>query len=106
MIIPSKTYRASITISSFDVGASGCLEASALMRHFQEVASHHADELKVGFNDLKQDNIFWVLTLATATHNIFAPSFTQKTKNPVAKHASLFYKTATPDEFSSGVAVL
>jgi acyl-ACP thioesterase len=60
--MPTKILKESISVSSFDVGASGCLEASALMRHFQEVASHHADELGVGFNDFKQENIFWALS--------------------------------------------
>jgi len=44
--MPTKILKESISVSSFDVGASGCLEASALMRHFQEVASHHADRLE------------------------------------------------------------
>ena len=51
-----------ITISSFDVGASEHLEAAALMRHFQETAARHASHLKVGFDDLRHENIFWALT--------------------------------------------
>lgn len=51
-----------ITISSFDAGASGHLEAAALMRHFQETAARHAAHLKVGFDDLRHENIFWALT--------------------------------------------
>ncbi len=60
--MPLKTYQESITVSSFDVGASGSLEAPALMRHFQEIASHHADELGVGFQHLQKEQIFWALT--------------------------------------------
>ena len=55
-------WQEAITISSFDVGASGHLEAAALMRHFQETAARHASNLKVGFVDLRHDNIFWALT--------------------------------------------
>lgn len=51
-----------ITISSFDVGASGHLEAAALMRHFQESAARHASHLQVGFDNLRSENIFWALT--------------------------------------------
>lgn len=60
--MPLKSYQESITVSSFDVGASGYLEAPALMRHFQEIASRHADELGVGFQDLQKEQTFWVLT--------------------------------------------
>ena len=60
--MPSKTWKEQITVSSFDVGASGRLEAAALMRHFQEVAAHHADELGVGFSDLMKEKVFWALT--------------------------------------------
>ncbi|MGQ1890755.1 acyl-[acyl-carrier-protein] thioesterase [Thermophagus sp. OGC60D27] len=51
-----------VTISSFDVGASGRLEPSALMKHLQEAAAKHAIGLGVGFDDLRKDNIFWALT--------------------------------------------
>ncbi|PRZ02137.1 acyl-ACP thioesterase [Marinilabilia salmonicolor] len=60
--MPSKIWKEQISVSSFDVGASGRLEAAALMRHFQEVAAHHADELGVGFSDLMKEKVFWALT--------------------------------------------
>lgn len=51
-----------IVISSFDVGASGKLEAAPAMRHFQEAASHRAMQLGVGIEQLARQHIFWVLS--------------------------------------------
>lgn len=58
----SNVWKECITVSSFDVGASGHLEPWALMRHFQEAAARHATSLGVGFKQLIQYNIYWVLT--------------------------------------------
>jgi medium-chain acyl-[acyl-carrier-protein] hydrolase len=55
-------WQENIKISTFDVGASGHMEAVAAMRYFQEVAAHHATNLKVGFEHFQKENIFWVLT--------------------------------------------
>ncbi len=60
--MPDKIRTEPITISTFDVGASGKLEAAALMRHFQEAAARHATQWEVGFEQLSARNIFWVLT--------------------------------------------
>jgi len=58
----TEIWKEPVTISSFDVGASGCLEPTYLMKHLQEAAAKHAIVLGVGFEELKKDNIFWALT--------------------------------------------
>ncbi|MFO8002242.1 MAG: thioesterase [Marinilabilia sp.] len=51
-----------LTISTLDAGVSGQLKTIALMHHLQELAARHVTHLKVGFEELRKDNIFWDLT--------------------------------------------
>ena len=42
------------------------IKPSAVMEHFQDMAAAHAEELGVGFEDLKAQNLFWVLNRLSA----------------------------------------
>ena len=48
--------------ATFDVGADGRISLTALLRYFQETAHEHANDLGVGFQKLREQNIFWVLS--------------------------------------------
>ena len=48
--------------ATYDVGANGQVSLTSLQRYFQEAAHEHANKLGVGFQDLREQNIFWVLS--------------------------------------------
>lgn len=50
------------TVTSNDMAPNGQLSLTALMKYFQEAAHQHANNLGVGFHQLKAQNIFWVLS--------------------------------------------
>jgi acyl-ACP thioesterase len=45
----------------YDCRPDGLIKANALMQYMQEAAACHAEELGLGFHDLKQRGCFWVL---------------------------------------------
>lgn len=51
-----------VRVKSYEVDASGRLSFRALFNLFQEVAGQHATHLGVGFEALRQHDLFWVLS--------------------------------------------
>jgi acyl-ACP thioesterase len=51
-------------IRAFDVDANNRLKVITIFDYFQDAASNHAEELKVGYSDLIPKGFFWVLSWA------------------------------------------
>jgi medium-chain acyl-[acyl-carrier-protein] hydrolase len=49
-------------ISSYDVDAKGKASLPTLSKFMQETAYNHADHLEFGYHQLKEKNLFWVLS--------------------------------------------
>jgi acyl-ACP thioesterase len=57
-------WETSLKIRAFDVDANNRLKVSTIFDYFQDAASNHAEELKVGYTDLIPKGYFWVLSWA------------------------------------------
>ncbi len=55
-------WEQTLKIRAYDVDFSNRLKASALFHYMQEVASVHAEDLNVGYNELLHAGLFWVLS--------------------------------------------
>lgn len=60
--------------ASYDIAPNGQLSLTSLMKYLQQAAHKHSTDLKVGFYQLKERNIFWVLSGITVQVNQL-PSF-------------------------------
>ena len=49
-------------IKSFDIDTTGKLRLSSLFEYLQEVAGNHAENIEVGYDQLQEKNLFWVLS--------------------------------------------
>lgn len=49
-------------VKSFQIDFKSQMRPSSMVRLFQEAAMHHAEELGVGYEALKAEGIFWVLS--------------------------------------------
>ena len=58
------TQRILTAVDEFDFLAR--IKPSAVMEYFQDIANAHAVKLRVGFEDLKSQNLFWVLNRLSA----------------------------------------
>ena len=54
-------WDATLKIRAFDVDANNRLKVSTIFDYFQDAASDHAEELKVGYSNLYKKGYFWVL---------------------------------------------
>jgi len=54
-------WETTLKIRAFDVDANNRLKVSTIFDYFQDAASDHAEELKVGYSNLYQKGYFWVL---------------------------------------------
>lgn len=54
-------WETSFKIRAFDVDANNRLKVSTIFDYFQDAASNHAEELKVGYSNLFKKGYFWVL---------------------------------------------
>ena len=50
------------TIHAKDIDFNGRLKFYCICGYFFELAARHADQLRFGFKDLKQENVYWVLS--------------------------------------------
>jgi acyl-ACP thioesterase len=57
-------WETTLKIRAFDVDANNRLKVSTIFDYFQDAASNHAEELKVGYTDLIPKGYFWVLSWA------------------------------------------
>ena len=57
-------WETSLKIRAFDVDENNRLKVSTIFDYFQDAASLHADNLKVGYDDLIPKGFFWVLSWA------------------------------------------
>jgi acyl-ACP thioesterase len=57
-------WETALKVRAFDVDANNRLKVSTIFDYFQDAASNHADELKVGYTDLIPKGYFWVLSWA------------------------------------------
>ena len=55
-------WETTLKIRAFDVDANNRLKVSTIFDYFQDAASNHAEELKVGYTDLISKGYFWVLS--------------------------------------------
>lgn len=51
-----------IRFAENDFDKIGNVKASSLMYEFQEIASHHADEMGIGFEELIKKDLIWVMS--------------------------------------------
>jgi len=58
----SNIFSIDFRTASYDVGGNGQISITSLLRYFQEAAHKHANSLEVGFQDLQEQNLFWVLS--------------------------------------------
>lgn len=64
-------HQESFTVRSFEVDLAHRLRISTLCSLFQEVASNHAQQLGVGYGQLRIKNMLWVLSrLLVKIHNL------------------------------------
>ena len=56
-----KPYEQTFTVATYNCGQSGVIRPYALMAHFQEAASLHAEQLGFGREDLGQLDGYWIL---------------------------------------------
>lgn len=59
-------FEQSKLVNAYDVDINNKLKLNTLFNFLQDVASTHADSLKLGFNDLIVNNLGWVLSWAKA----------------------------------------
>jgi medium-chain acyl-[acyl-carrier-protein] hydrolase len=57
-------WETSLKVRAFDVDANNRLKVSTIFDYFQDAASLHADNLKVGYDDLIPKGYFWVMSWA------------------------------------------
>ena len=57
-------WETSIKVRAFDVDANNRLKVSTIFDYFQDSASLHADDLKVGYDELIPKGFFWVMSWA------------------------------------------
>ena len=57
-----KSWEDEYSISFYEVDTKNEVFLPALWSFMQETAWHHADHLKVGYSDLLEQNLFWVLS--------------------------------------------
>jgi acyl-ACP thioesterase len=55
-------WKEEIIIRSFDVDCKNQMKISSLCSYFQEVAGHHAAHLGLGFEQMRREGLFWVLS--------------------------------------------
>jgi acyl-ACP thioesterase len=55
-------WKEDIKIKVYETDLYGKLKLSSLFNYFQEAAGNHASDLNVGFFQLKEKNLFWVLS--------------------------------------------
>jgi medium-chain acyl-[acyl-carrier-protein] hydrolase len=51
-----------ISVHSYDIDSNSRLNVFSLFNYFQEIAWEHAGILRFGYNDLSENNQFWVLS--------------------------------------------
>lgn len=56
------TWEDEYLITSYEVDASGKMPLSAMGKFMQETAYNHANHLDFGYDQLKQEGLFWVLS--------------------------------------------
>lgn len=54
-------WETTLKIRAFDVDANNRIKLSTIFDYFQDAASNHAEELKVGYSNLYKKGYFWVL---------------------------------------------
>jgi medium-chain acyl-[acyl-carrier-protein] hydrolase len=57
-----RVWREELLVKSYDVDCTGRLNLQSLLSYFQEIAGNHATHLGVGYEDLRQRGLFWVLS--------------------------------------------
>lgn len=61
MFTPDTRYSSEFSISSFDTDTRGRASLQSICRYLQEMAVQHAEQLKLGFDDMIKENRAWVL---------------------------------------------
>ena len=58
----ANTHTKKFTISSYDLNPGSQARLTTIANFFQEMAYQHADQLGFGYRDLKEAQIYWVLS--------------------------------------------
>ncbi len=72
-------WETSLNIRAFDVDANNKLKVSTIFDYFQDAASSHAENLKIGYTDLIPKGFFWVLAWVKFEFNDY-PKFMDEIK--------------------------
>jgi medium-chain acyl-[acyl-carrier-protein] hydrolase len=59
---PSPIWEEEFSIYAKDIDFNGKLKFYCICGYFFEIAARHANHLRFGFQDLKQENVYWVLS--------------------------------------------
>ncbi|MDM8159798.1 thioesterase [Labilibaculum sp. K2S] len=57
-----RKYRETFQIGSFDTDLNGRAKLTSICNYFQEIAGHHVDLINQGIDDLKANNLAWILS--------------------------------------------
>lgn len=74
---PSPVWEEEFSIHAEDIDCNGKLKFYCICGYFFEIAARHANHLRFGFEDLKQKNVYWVLS-RFHIKTINYPGFNQK----------------------------
>ncbi|UCH65951.1 MAG: hypothetical protein JSW63_02110 [Ignavibacterium sp.] len=72
-------WETSQQVRAFDVDANNRLKVSSIFDYFQDAASLHADNLKVGYDEMIPMGYFWVMSWAKFEFNSY-PKFKDEVK--------------------------
>ncbi|MFX4944882.1 acyl-ACP thioesterase domain-containing protein, partial [Acinetobacter baumannii] len=61
-VIQSQIFKEVFKIRSYQVGPSGLVTPQSLLRFLQEAAANHAEILRVGGEELVEQDLMWVLS--------------------------------------------
>src|SRR4030043_1612352 len=59
---PSSIWEEEFSIYAKDIDFNGKLKFYCICGYFFELAALHANQLRFGFKDLEQENVYWVLS--------------------------------------------
>lgn len=60
--IDIRKFRESFRIGSYDSDLNGRAKLTSICNYFQEIAGHHVDLIHQGIDDLKANNLSWILS--------------------------------------------
>jgi acyl-ACP thioesterase len=59
---PSPKFQKEFTVTSYELNPGGQARLTTVANYFQEIAHRHANELRFGYEDMKNHRTMWLLT--------------------------------------------